>query len=98
MQQARQVLLQVGTIILCVNGGLWFVSNLRDDGPPTFGQLVFRIGVFLLGLFLVGSAGVLALIQKFVTPAEDQSKPAGGENDESDLIVGESSEPREEIE
>lgn len=67
MRKARQSLLQIGAFILCFNGVFWFISNLRQ-GPPNFGQLVFRMVVFLIGLSLVGTAGLLALIEKLQTP------------------------------
>jgi len=82
MQKARQSLLQIGSIILCVNGALWFMSNLRQDGPATFGQLLFRLGVFLLGMTLVGTAGLLALIEKFQGPSASEPQVI----EESDLI------------
>ena len=36
MQKARQLLLMIGSIILCVNGVLWFTSSMRHDWPVTF--------------------------------------------------------------
>lgn len=86
MQKAKQMLLQVGAIILCANGGLWFMSNLRGQ-PISFGQLLFRIGVFLLGLLLVAGAGMLALIEKLQAPPEPTPKPKPQMIDESNLIV-----------
>jgi hypothetical protein len=97
MQKARQVLLQVGSIILCVNGALWLMSNLRD-APITFGQLMFRISMFLLGLLLVAGAGVLALIEKLQAPVEPPPKPEPQMIDESDLIVEEPTEKEEKTE
>lgn len=98
MQKARQILLQAGSIILCVNGALWYMSNMRDDGAITSGQFLFRIGVFLLGLLLVGGAGLLALIEKLQGPAESASVPEPQVIDESDLIVDESKGLEEETE
>jgi hypothetical protein len=85
MQKARQSLLQIGLFVLCFNGVWWFISNMRD-GPPTFGQLVFRVAVFVLGLFLVGAAGLLALIARIQTPPESDIGSRSTVIRESDLI------------
>lgn len=98
MQRTRQILLQAGTFILCLNGFLWFMSNMRDDGAITFGQLLFRIGVFLLGLILVAGAGLLALIEKLQGPGESATNPDPQPINESELIVDESLEQNEETE
>jgi hypothetical protein len=79
MESARKWLFQIGTIILCVNAGLSFMHG-PAKGPA---QLVFRIGVFLLGLALLAAGGVLWLISR---SQSTQSANEPEELDESDLI------------
>jgi hypothetical protein len=65
MDNTRNVLLQLGTLILCINGALWFKDSLtgqEQNGPAV---ALFRLGVCLLGLLLIGTAGILTLIMHF---------------------------------
>ena len=96
MQKARQSLLQIGTFILCFNGVWWFISNMRE-GPTTFGQLMFRLAVFLLGLALVVTGGLLALIERLQRRSHTES--SGPQViEESDLIDGDAGDMQKEIE
>jgi hypothetical protein len=65
MEKTRNVLLQIGTLILCINGGLWFKDSLTGDKPNGPAVILFRLGVCLLGLVLLGTGGILTLVMHF---------------------------------
>jgi hypothetical protein len=71
METTRKWLFQIGTIILCVNAGLSFMYG-PAKGPA---QLVFRIGVFLLGLALLAAGCVLWLVDRSRSTKSGQSEP-----------------------
>lgn len=65
MEKSRNVLLQIGTLILCINGALWLKDSLtgREQNGPAV--VLFRLGVCLLGLLLLGIGGLLTVIMYF---------------------------------
>ena len=65
MEKTRNALLQVGTLILCINGGLWFKDSLLGEEVQKPAVVLFRLAVMLLGLFLLGGAGILTLVLHF---------------------------------
>ena len=67
MEKTRNLLLQIGTLILCINGGLWFKDSLTGGGNEPNGPAVilFRLGVCLLGLVLIGIGGILTVVMYF---------------------------------
>ncbi len=65
MDKTRNVLLQVGTLILCINGALWFKDSLSGDDVQGPAVVMFRLGVVLLGMVLLGGAGVMSLVLHF---------------------------------
>jgi hypothetical protein len=69
MEKTRNLLLQFGTLVLCINGGLWFKDSLTGDKPNGPAVILFRLGVCLLGLLMMGTAGVLTLIMHLNRPA-----------------------------
>jgi hypothetical protein len=82
MQKAQKLLLNIGSIIVGVNAALSFMHRGEDSGPAV---LLFRLGVFCLGLMLLGAGGILALINKL-----DRSKKSRAaqpvEVDEAELF------------
>lgn len=65
MERTRNVLLQVGTLVLCINGALWFKDSLGGNEAQGPAVVLFRLGVVLFGLLLLGAAGVLTLVLHF---------------------------------
>ena len=65
MEKTRNVLMQVGTLILCINGGLWFKDSLTGDQPNGPAVILFRLGVVLVSLLLLGIGVILTVIMYF---------------------------------
>lgn len=65
MERTRNVLLQLGTLVLCINGALWFKDSLGGEEAQGPAVVLFRLGVVLFGLLLLGGAGVLTLVVHF---------------------------------
>jgi hypothetical protein len=65
MEKTRNALLQIGTLILCINGGLWFKDSLTGNEPNGPAVILFRLGVCLLGLVLLGVGGILTAVIYF---------------------------------
>lgn len=56
--------MQIGTLILLLNGVFWMKDRFTgDDDGPHMAQLLFRVGMMLLGMGLLGLAGLIWLVE-----------------------------------
>jgi len=81
MKKVQKLLIQSGSMVVCINGVLWGMNSARG-GEPNTAQLLFRVGVFLFGLMLLGAGGIVALINKFDRSVKSGADDPADVNDE----------------